>query len=93
MIAKETVFKTLSNRNRIEIISRLYDSDMTWSKLMFDVRVNPKSLRDHLNYLIEKKIVEKKEKKYSLTELGRDICELEFLSDIEKTIGEFNNSH
>jgi len=40
--------------------------------------MNPKSLRDHLNYLTRYGVVNKNDNLYSLTSYGKDVCELEF---------------
>jgi predicted transcriptional regulator len=52
--------------------------------------LNPKLLRDHLNYLIRYEIVNKEDKIYQLTKLGKELCELNFfinLKDIEEQMG------
>jgi len=88
--AKATIFKLLGNQNRIEILYELYESDKTWTELNNELHMNPKLMRDHLNYLIRYEIVEKRDNIYSLTDLGRDMCELN-LGITQKDIQEFYN--
>ncbi len=76
--ARVTLFKLLSNKNRIKILYRLYESNQNWSSMYDSTRMNPKLLRDHLNYLIRYEIVEKENNLYKLTPFGRSLCELNF---------------
>jgi len=81
------MFKLLSNKNRIEILYKLYDSDKSWSELHSILNMNPKLLRDHLNYLIRYEIIKKENSFYKLTNFGRGLCELNFFirpKDIEE---------
>ena len=77
-IAYETVWKILANRNRIEILFKLCESEQNWSDLMFSLQINPRSLSAHLKFLQEYEIIKKNGKKYYLTEIGEQICELNF---------------
>ena len=85
-IAQKTIWKTLSNENRIKILYKLYEGDSTWSDLMFTLKINPKSLSNHLNFLIEYEMVEKRDGEYSLTEFGREVCELRIFEDIKSSM-------
>lgn len=76
--ARVTMFKLLSNKNRIKILYRLYESDQRWSELYNGLKMNPKLLRDHLNYLLRYEIVMQEDKVYKLTDFGRSLCELNF---------------
>jgi len=49
---------------------------------MFNLKINPKSLSNHLNYLIEYQMVEKKNDGYGITAFGREVCELKIFSEI-----------
>ena len=82
IIERREIWKIIGNENRINILYGLYERDQTWSELMFSLRINPKALRDHLHYLINYKMVFKNDGFYSLTKLGRNICELRFVQDI-----------
>ena len=79
-IAYETVWSVLGNRNRIEILFKLCESEQSWSDLMFSLQINPRSLSAHLKYLQEYKIVMKQDKDYMLTDLGEKICEMNFFN-------------
>lgn len=79
-IAYETVWKILANRNRLEILFKLCESEQHFSDLMYSLQINPRSLSAHLKFLQEYEIVEKDGRIYSLTELGMKICELDFLN-------------
>jgi len=52
------------------------------SDLMFSLKINPKSLSSHLNFLIEYQMVEKDNGDYIITEFGREVCELRMFEDI-----------
>lgn len=90
--SKVILFKLLGNENRIEILYELYESNKTWTELNNELQMNPKLMRDHLNYLIRYKIVEKKDNIYSLTDLGKDICDLN-LGITQKDIQDFYNKY
>ena len=77
-IAYEKVWSILANRNRIEILFKLCEGEQNWSDLMFSLQINPRSLSSHLKFLQDYEIVNKNDKKYHLTELGKEICELNF---------------
>ena len=79
-LSYETVWKVLANRNRVEILFLLCESDKSWSDLMYTIMINPRSLSAHLRYLKEYNIVTKNEKNYGLTEFGKRICELNFFN-------------
>lgn len=79
----------MSNENRIMILYELYDSEKNWTKLHDKLKMNPKSLRDHLHYLIKYGIVIKNEDIYTLTDFGKGLCELNFFikpSDITEAL-------
>lgn len=78
-------FHTLSNLNRINILYALYEKPQNWSDMMYDYRINPKSLKDHLVHLFARDYVEKGESGYLLTEKGRDLCELKFLDNMPES--------
>ena len=87
------MFKLLSNKNRIKILYSLYGFNQSWSELYDALRMNPKLLRDHLNFLIRYEIVEKENKIYKLTNFGRGLCELNFFirpNDIDEVAAKIN---
>lgn len=55
------MMKALANETRLNIIYSLYDKPKTWTDLLFELRINPKSLRDHLQYLRKSGLVKKRE--------------------------------
>jgi len=81
VVEHREIFQTLSNLNRINILFSLYEKPQNWTDLMYDHRINSKSLRDHLAHLFNRGYVEKGEKVYLLTKEGRDLCELSFLKN------------
>jgi len=73
-----------SNENRLNIICALYKKPMTWTELIHELRINPKSLRDHLKFLRQSHIVKKRRPTgFELTEAGQAFVELS-LQDIIK---------
>jgi len=82
-IAQRTIWRTLSNESRVKILYKLYEGDSTWSDLMFSLKINPKSLSSHLNFLIEYQMVEKNNGDYTLTEFGGEVCELRVFEEIK----------
>jgi DNA-binding HxlR family transcriptional regulator len=84
-IAQREIWKTLSNKNRIEILYELYKGKSTWSELMFNLKINPKSLNNHLKYLIRLKMVEKTIGFYKITDFGKEVCELKIFEDIKSS--------
>ena len=80
IIANIEVFKTLSNEHRVNILFALFETDRLWQDLVYDHRINPKSLRDHTNHLIERGyIIKTRGSGFSITKKGRELCELKFL--------------
>lgn len=55
------MMKALSNETRLDILYSLYEKPKNWTELLFELKVNPKSLRDHINYLKKSGLVKKKE--------------------------------
>ncbi len=87
IIANIDIFKTLSNENRVNILFALYEGDRLWDYLVYDLRINPKLVRDHTFHLIERGYITKNRGKgFTLTDLGRSLCELEFLRSLGKAI-------
>lgn len=45
------MMKALASETRLSILHSLDEKPKTWTELLFELRINPKSLRDHLAYL------------------------------------------
>jgi DNA-binding HxlR family transcriptional regulator len=45
------MMKALANETRLSILYTLHEKPRKWTDLLFELRVNPKSLRDHLAFL------------------------------------------
>jgi len=71
------VMRALSNETRLSILNSLYKKPKTWTQLLFELRINAKSLRDHLLYLRKSSLVRKREPVgFELTEAGKAIFEI-----------------
>ena len=85
IIANMDVFKTLSNEHRVNIIFALIEKDRLWQDLIYDYRINPKSLRDHTDHLIERGyIIKTRGRGFSITKKGRELCELKILINLKR---------
>jgi DNA-binding transcriptional ArsR family regulator len=79
------MMRALANETRLNILRSLYDGKKTWTELLFELEVNPKSLRDHLGYLRKSGLVKRsRETGFELTEAGRAFMQLS-LNDIIST--------
>lgn len=58
--AVATMMRALANETRLSILYKLYEGPKTWTELIFELNLNPKSLRDHLDYLRKNGLVEKR---------------------------------
>ena len=81
VLKNRPIFQTLSNEHRINILYELYDGPKNWSEIIYEHRINPKSMSDHLNHLFERGYIEKTDSGYALTREGREVCELKFLKE------------
>lgn len=71
------MMKALANETRLNIVNSLNNKPKTWTELLFELKVNPKSLRDHLAYLRRSGLVKKSEPHgFELTEAGRAFMQL-----------------
>jgi len=76
MRAVASMMRALGNETRLNILYRLYEGPKTWTELIFELSLNPKSLRDHLSYLIENGLVEKtKPVGFGLTDPANEFLE------------------
>ena len=71
------VFHILGNKNRVLILRELAKEDkMTFSDLSFNLRMNPKLVRDHTRILLGAGIITKTNPGYRLTHFGLRLIEL-----------------
>ena len=79
------MMRALANETRLRILYALHDNPKTWTELLFKLQINPKSLRDHLEYLKKSGLIKKsKPSGFDLTEAGKAFIELS-LEDIIST--------
>lgn len=82
--------RALANETRLNLLYSLYKKPKTWSELIFEFKINPKSLRDHLNFLIESGLVRKKKGVgFELTDAATGFIETsleELISTAEKAV-------
>jgi len=79
--------RALANETRLNLLYSLYKKPKTWTELIFEFQINPKSLRDHLNFLIKSGLVKKgKIVGFELTDPAKQFIEtsLEDLISIAK---------
>ncbi len=68
------LFHILGNKNRVSILRELAKEDhMTFSDLSFNLRMNPKLVRDYTRILIDAGIIIKSYPGYRLTSFGSDL--------------------
>jgi len=80
------MLKALANEMRLNILYSLYERPKTWTEIVLELKINPKSLRDHLHFLIRSKLVRRKKPVgFELTAAGKTFIELS-LKDIMKTV-------
>jgi predicted transcriptional regulator len=80
------VLKTLSNETRLRILNLLNHDPMTWTQIREELKLNPKSLRDHLHNLRDKGLIQKGEVGFEITHVGKLLLEIslkEIISVIE----------
>lgn len=83
--AYTVMMKVLANETRLSILYALNDKPKKWTDLLFELKINPKSLRDHLAYLRKSGLVRKSDPVgFELTEAARAFIELS-LEDIIST--------
>lgn len=74
--AVATMMKALANETRLNILYRLHEGPKTWTELILGLNLNPKSLRDHLDYLRKNGLVEKREPMgFGLTDAAKEFME------------------
>ena len=80
------VLKSLSNETRLRILNLLNSNSMTWTQIREELKLNPKSLRDHMNNLRDKGLIQKTEVGFQITHVGKLLLEIslkEIISVIE----------
>lgn len=86
--AYATMLKVLSNEVRLNILYSLFQGPKTWTELILELKINPKSLRDHLNFLKKSKLVRKRKPVgFEITTAGKAFVELslrDIISVVEK---------
>lgn len=71
------MMRALANETRLSILYALRYKQKLWTELLFELEINPKSLRDHLAYLRKSGLVRKSEPAgFELTEAARAFLEL-----------------
>jgi len=89
-IAYAIVLKALSNETRLNLLYSLYEGPKTWTELLFELKINPKSLRDHLGFLIRSNLVRKKKPLgFEITSAGKAFVELsprDVISTVKKAV-------
>jgi DNA-binding HxlR family transcriptional regulator len=75
--AATIMLKAIANETRLQILNLLYTQPKTWTELIFELKINPKTLRDNLRYLRESGLVKKREPVgFELTEAGQAVMDL-----------------
>lgn len=81
--------RALANETRLNLLYSLYKKPKTWTELIFEFQINPKSLRDHLDFLIKSGLVKKRAGAvgFELTEPAKQFIETS-LKDLISTAKE-----
>ena len=70
------MMRALANETRLKILYKLHESPKTWTELVSELNLNPKSLRDHLVYLRESGLVEKRKPVgFAITDAAKEFME------------------
>jgi predicted transcriptional regulator len=78
------MLRAIASETRLCILRTLSKSPKTWTELIFELRANPKVLRDNLNYLRDSNLVQKREPVgFELTEAGCALMELSLTEILE----------
>jgi len=81
------VMRALSHETRLKILNLLHKEQKTWTQMQLELKINPKSLRDHLKYLLDRNLVKKIEPiGFEITYAGKIMLEIsmkEMLAVIE----------
>lgn len=81
------VIRALSHETRLKILSLLNKNPRTWTQMQQELKINAKSLRDHLQYLRDRDLIKKSEQVgFEITHAGKLLLEIslkEILAVIE----------
>ena len=71
------MMKALANETRLSILYSLNEKPKTWTDLLFELQINPKSLRDHLAFLRKSGLVKRSDPEgFELTEAAEAFLKL-----------------
>lgn len=71
------MLRALASETRLHILNSLYTKPKTWTELILELQMNPKSLRDNLLYLRKSKLIQRRKPVgFELTETGEAVMEL-----------------
>ena len=74
--AVATMMRALANETRLNILYKLHEGPKTWTELILELNLNPKSLRDHLDYLRKNGLVKKRKPLgFGLTDAAKEFME------------------
>lgn len=84
--AVATTLRAIASETRLRILYSLYQQPETWTKIMFKLKINPKSLRDHLQYLRDSGLVKRRKPVgFELTKAGIAVMELSIKDILERS--------
>jgi predicted transcriptional regulator len=76
------VIRALGHETRLRILGLLLKSPKTWTQMQQELLINPKSLRDHLQFLQKQDLVKKSNPTgFEITHVGKLLLEIS-LNDI-----------
>jgi predicted transcriptional regulator len=71
------VMRALSNETRLKILNLLNKSPMTNTQMQLELKINAKSLQNHLQYLQDRNLITKSEQiGFKLTRIGKMLLEI-----------------
>jgi len=71
------MLRAIASETRLRLLRILYEKPKTWTDLLFELKINPKVLRDNLAFLRKSGLVQKKEPVgFELTEAGYAVMDL-----------------
>ena len=71
------VMRALSHETRLKILNLLGKSPMTWTEMQLELKINVKSLLDHLQFLQDRNLVIKSGPiGFELTRIGKMLLEI-----------------
>ena len=76
------VIRALGHETRLKILSLLNRDSRTWTEMLNELKINSKSLRDHLQFLRDRDLVKKGDDVgFEITHAGKMLLEIS-LNDI-----------